>query len=537
MSYMRKIMLPKIDRNSLKYGVILGSLLALATYFGHEVWETAGINAFFVSAEAFVTHLICLLGLMVVVCCISVLAIHYIVTYQMPTSEKYSAILQKRSTWVLLWGIMVASYLLCYVAYYPGIFSYDIYIQYVQAGGWAPYSNHQPIFHTLLWKVFYTIELKCKREGLGIILFSLTQICIMSTIFTYSIYFMAKRKLQHWILLLLYLFYVAMPTLAIFVLVPTKDVPFSGAMILFTLALIELCEKKRNFFEDKRQVEMLMISAILCCLFRNNGIYVVLLIGIIVVVKYPKQGVLCFATIILLYSIILNLIFFNIDVNESPVHEKLSIPITQIANVYMNQRESLSEKEKQLILAYIPTVENYNPSFADRVKDDFDDERFIKNKGEFIGLWWNLFLREPLCYINAFLSLNINFWYPGATYPDPYTDCQYIETRRWEGNSVKVDVPFPALHDFYEGFAQYEYSFMKWPIVSFLFSICSATVVWVILLFCTLAKRGGMILPFLTVGFLMLTYMAGPTSTFRYVYTALVLLPIYWGMVLQPSKM
>lgn len=536
MNQEKKMLFPKIDKAVSRLGVILGLILSLTTYIGHEVWITAGIDGLFISFGVFFKHLCCLIFLTLFLCCISVLALHYLSVFYIPTSEKYSSILSKKRTWFILWIIMIAMHLLCYAAYYPGIFSYDIPTQAIQAGGWAPYSNHQPIFHTLLWKVFYTLEVKCKKEGLGIILFSLTQIFVMSTIFVYTVYFMARRKFNQWLLILTYLFYAVTPTLTIFTLIPTKDVPLSGVLIIFTLCLIELCEKGKTFFTSRVSVALLIISGIMCCLFRNNGIYMIILVGIIVCVSYPLKGITCFAAIVFSYFIIMKIITLTIDVTPSPVHEVLSVPITQISNVYVNKNESLSVADKQLILTYIPTAANYNPCFADTVKDDFNDEQFTENKDEFIRLWWQLFLREPVCYVNAFLSLNINYWYPGAVYPNPYSGNEYIETNRWEGEFLKIDVPFPTLHKFYEGFAKYEHPIMKWPVFSFFFSICSAAILWFISVFCLYAKRRkDLVLPFLTIGFLMLTYMAGPTSVFRYVYSTLVLLPIYWSMALQPE--
>lgn len=536
MNHKKKALFPMIDSVVNRLGIILGISLALTTYIGHEVWTTAGIDGLFISFGVFFKHLIYLSVLIVLLCFFFILVLHYLSAFYIPTSEKYFSILSKKRTWFILWIIMVAMHLLCYVAYFPGIFSYDIQTQAIQAGGWAPYSNHQPIFHTLLWKAVYTIELKCKMEGLGIILFSLTQICVMSTIFVYTIYFMAKRQFNQWILLLTFLFYAVTPTLTIFTLIPTKDVPFSGGLIIFTLCLVELREKGKTFFANRVSVVVFIISGTMCCLLRNNGIYVIFLVGIMVCVSFRQKGIYCFVAILLLYFIIMKIITLNIDVTQSPAHEKLSIPITQISNVYVNKNKSLSEEEKQLILTYIPTAENYNPCFADSVKDDFNDERFIENKGEFMRLWWQLFLREPVCYINAFLSLNINFWYPGTVYPNPYSSSEYIETNRWKGEYINIDVPFPALHRFYESFAKYENPIMRWPIFSFFFSICSATVLWFVSLICIFARRRkDLVLPFLTAGFLMLTYMAGPTSAFRYVYSALVLLPIYWAIVLQPE--
>lgn len=532
----KRTFLSKIDKAVLKQGIISGVLFALAIYIGHEVWTTTGIDRLFATSGVFFMHMFRLLILTLLLCVVSVMVLHYISVLHIPVSEKYDGILSQKRTWIFFWLIMIALHLLCYAAYYPGIFAYDIQTQFIQAGGWAPYSNHQPIFHTLLWKAFYMLELKCKREGLGIILFSLTQICVMSTVFVYVVYFMARRKINHWILLLTYLFYAVTPTLAVFTLIPTKDVPFSGTLIIFTLCLIELCENGNVYFEKKFSVGVLIISGVLCCLLRNNGIYVIFLIGVLTCISYPKRGVPCFATIIVSYYMILNIILNSMNVVQGPIHEVLSVPIAQLSNVYVNQNEELSEADKQLILTYIPAAENYNPCFADVVKDNFNDERFDENKGEFISLWWKFFLKEPVCYVNAFLSLNINYWYPGAVYPDPYSKREYIETRRWEGEHGATEVFFPNLYKFYENFAHYENPMMKWPIFSFFFSICSAAVLWVILLFCVYAKkRKDLVLPFCTAGFLLLTYMAGPTSLYRYVYTVLLLLPIYWALALQPE--
>ena len=46
------------------------------------------------------------------------------------------------------------------------------------------------------------------------------------------------------------------------------------------------------------------------------------------------------------------------------------MPLSQISAVYQNEKEELNAEEKELILKYIPDVEQYDRFFADNVKSN-----------------------------------------------------------------------------------------------------------------------------------------------------------------------
>lgn len=68
--------------------------------------------------------------------------------------EEESHVLQGKE-FLALMLITVVVYSLCYLAYFPGIFSYDIMGQVDQVAGISPYCNYQPVVHTLLWGGYY----------------------------------------------------------------------------------------------------------------------------------------------------------------------------------------------------------------------------------------------------------------------------------------------------------------------------------------------------------------------------------------------
>lgn len=292
----------------------------------------------------------------------------------------------------------------------------------------------------------------------------------------------------------------------------------------------------------------IILYGLISVLLRNNMIYVVLVLFILsilsLIFKFNKVTTLkipvCIFAIII-FSIIINKILFPCIgiTSKDTFKETIPVPVNQIASVYNNDFESLSLEQRELIKCYLPTVEKFSPRFADRVKFDFDMDFYNEQPEIFWNLYFDLFKAYPLRYISAFLDLNIVYWYPFSNFPDEFSQRTYIESWILETSKYPLvrESKFPALLDSYEKIATFSAEWMRLPLLYQYFSLSFPFISMFICLFiCIKDKRTDMTLILGCFILLFLTYLLGPVSNFRYVYTFYLAMPYYITLCLFTDK-
>lgn len=414
-------------KRTLGISMTLGSLISTFIIVGYYVWnefsvEGMRINLFsniccFIIIGAFCTGItftafLLLKGLIDKLC----------------MGGNYECLRNPSHPFLLSWIIILACWLPCYLAFCPGVYVYDINTQTdIIYGVWS-ISNKQPLIHTIWWYACILIEKYTGISELALVVYSISQMMIVSAILAYTIYYLCKQNYHPVCIWLTLIWYAVSPRLALFSIITTKDVVFSGLFLLITLKIINLLEDE-EVFQNKRYSFSLFIIAGFFCLFRSNACHILIALFICIWIKWRKKALyllMALGTVILLYMVMTGPFFRHFEIANSPKHEALSVPISQLANAYINYPGCLNEEERVLIAEYIPDVEKYNPRIADPIKDTFDDIRYKNNSKEFWKLWSQVFLKAPIAYINAFLSLNISYWYPFAEIIDPLSKGGYI---------------------------------------------------------------------------------------------------------------
>jgi hypothetical protein len=421
------------------------------------------------------------------------------------------------------------------LGYFPGAVSYDIARQTNQALGFETLSQFHPALHTL----YLRLCMHLGGENGWLIIYSLSQMVMMSATFAYATMFLAKMKVKNWIVLTAFVFFAICPVNALFSFATAKDVPAALAFIMFTIFLIKLIVAPKKFFGSIPEIIGLIGFGVLACLLRNNMIYVMILfLPIILFVlgrKYIKFVLLSMGLIIVLTYAITGPLYKSVGIEPGDSREILSLPMQQIANAVINNEEKITPSELEQVRTYIydPNLsEIYNPRFADPVKDKFKTDAFEKDKLGFIKLWGQLFVEYPGDYVNAFLSLNLPYWYVDTPFPDKFSGREYIETT---SPNYRQDIVRPTtfvpLFDFYEGIAEFR-SIEDIPVLSKFLSM--SLPIWmlyfsaVILIF---RKKNRLVLVFAPAALLWFTYLAGPVSNFRYVFPLFVLYPILLALL------
>ena len=444
-----------------------------------------------------------------------------------------------KRTFFLTWGIIFVAWIPYFLNYYPGVITTDSMGQICQSLGINNLTNHHPIFHTFFISIAMNIGKLIGNYNIGVAIYSIAQMLATSCIFSFAIYYMAKRNVDIKFRILTLLFYAFYPVNALYSITMWKDIPFSVVMLIFTIIMTEIAVNREHFMKSRFKNALLAISMILVILFRNNGLYVVILtlpfIFIFARQNYKKLIAIT-AIVLVFYGIWKGPIFAVFNIDEGSTREALSIPLQQFARMAKN--ENLTDDERWRIYKYLP-VDNlgevYYPKISDQVKNNFDDEAFAEDKVGFIKLWIKLCLKYPRSAIEAFLCNSYGYYYPESIHWVVGREVYQSDQEKEQALQLK-DTPLVDLTTL-ESFDKLLDN-RNLPLNSMLYSIgFTFWIVVTMLMYAIYKKKYRLMLIYIPVVVLWLTCLASPVfGEFRYIYSMFTCLPIMLGVHFRENK-
>ncbi|MEA5000043.1 MAG: DUF6020 family protein [Candidatus Limiplasma sp.] len=439
--------------------------------------------------------------------------------------------LRPRVRFWLAFCIILLGWLPVFLAYYPGLFAYDVATQIGEIIS-GKLTNRNPLLHTLFLGGFYQLGGLLGSHTLGIALSVLCQMALMAAIFAYMLNYLAGangNRAAWWVSLVwLALF----PTHAMLAISCTKDTLFSGLMLLYAVRLHALTRNPALLARRRWFAATLGLIALLC-LMRNNAFFGILLCLPLGMFALPRTAWRRLAALVggglLLYlgvSAGLKTVLAADGVNQT---ELVSLPSQQMARVYALHQDTLPASVE--IAYYLPTVQDYTPHSADAVKT-FANVRRPGRLWGFAKLWGKLGLQFPMEYLDAFLLNTQGYWWlddtsHAAIYGQGLATRQgYLLSDTKPGFNVMHQSLLPPLETLYEQlFSANDYQ--RLPVISLLFA--PALYLW--LTFFALVRawharqRGRLLLgTFLLCYFL--PFLFGACALIRYVYPLICCMPL-----------
>ena len=449
----------------------------------------------------------------------------------------------KKMFW-LYFAVLFASWLPVFLAYYPGLFAYDVAVQIPQITG-GEYSTHHPLLHTLFLGVFYRLGGWLHSYNLGMALHTLCQMVLQGLALAYALTYLYRRSAARGLRIFCLLFFALCPIHSLLSISMTKDTLYSAALLLCLVFLHEAWVSPEELRSKWRMLRLAGMVAIVC-LLRNNGVLIFLpLCGLLLLFfrkgKEPIRRILpVLLAGMLLFGGSSVLLSKGLQAKSGPVKEGLSVPLQQMGRVYSLHGEALSPVIKEEIEEFIPGVYAYVPTFADHIKAFANVG--TGNMQAFLSLWARLGTQYPGEYVDAFLLNSQGFWFVDDTSQATHYGVGlegrqgYLLTDTKEGFGVEHISYFPALERLYEQlFSANEYS--RLPVVSLIFSVGLYSWLLLFLFFAAWYEKRKDIL--LCTGMLLLALAClflGPCAIVRYQYPLIVGIPIFWGLLFSTEK-
>ncbi len=431
---------------------------------------------------------------------------------------------------LLIFGIIIVLWIPVLLAYYPGIFDYDVHTQlnYVINND---YSTHHPLIHTLILGFFYKVGGAFGNYNLGMLFYTITQMIFVVAIMTYAVVYLRKKGISRKISYVVVAFYAIFPLNSILTISITKDIYFSAFVLAFVVCLMKIRDDNWRF---SKNYIIFAIITIFMILFRSNAIYALIISLVIMMflgIKKHKNILIAILISIILATSVETVLEKLLDAYTKNEKDMLSIPLQQLARVGNECKDQLTEEEYKEISYYV-SPEYYNEYLSDPIKNHTDISKIRNDYKEFISIWFKYFIKYPTVYLESFLYNTQGYWdINDISHSQIYginkeSRTGYLLTGTKEGYNVEHISYCKPIESLYE-YLFTENKYQNIPVISLLFA--PAIYIWIYIIclaYNIYRKKTESIIVLTFFAGLFITLLVGPTCLIRYVYPFVICVPV-----------
>ena len=328
---------------------------------------------------------------------------------------------------LICWSIYV-------IAFYPIILSPDPSFQIKQFFNvrtkYADYAilldnnvfltNHHPVFHTMILGYSLKLGRFLLNDNFGLFIYSLTQLLFLAFTLSLTIKYLNENNVNKKIVFIVLLLYCFIPMFPLYAMSGVKDTYYTCFIILYVMKLDKIIRSKQEKLSYKEMIQLLLIMFAVC-LFRNNGIYVLILSFPLILIyskKYFQTLLIIFIGVLAFYGTYTKVVLPSLKITDGSVRETLSIPFQQTARYVKYYNKDLSKNDIKVIdkvLGYETLAKRYNPTISDPVKNEFNKYTTKKELLAYLKVWFKCFFKHPLVYIEATLNNIYGYFSPQST--------------------------------------------------------------------------------------------------------------------------
>lgn len=400
-------------------------------------------------------------------------------------------------------------------------------------------TTHHPVIHTFLLGKCIELGRLFVNDNFGLFLYTLLQTVVFASVLAYTIKFAKQNGVKSKMRFLLLCLYALVPMFPFYAIAGVKDTYYTAFMILYVLFIFDIVKNYRHKKMSLKSLFYSFIVMLLVGLFRNNGLYVILLsfpfLLIFARYNFVKLGI-SFGLFLLCFFSFNNLLVPSLGISEGSIREVLSIPFQQTARYAIEHGDELTKQEIRAIdtlLTYDTLQERYDPEKSDPVKNEFNKLTTKEELHDYLKVWWKGLLTHPTTYIDATLHNSYGYFYPNshkwylyASYDKRITENNLVD---YHFNGLK------GLRSFLAGFGN---AFMLIPFFGLISTIGAGS--WALLIiavYLITLKKYRYLLPLLPLFASLLICIASPVNTyFRYAMPYLFCLPVISMLLLSIIK-
>lgn len=269
-------------------------------------------------------------------------------------------------------------------------------------------TNQHPVLHTALIGVCMRIgQALVGSYNFGYFIYTFLQTVSVAATIAYAIAFLTKIKTSYALRISVFAFYIIHPFSFTYAILGTKDTFFTCFFLIWLITIVKMIYDKNKDGIERKDLIVYFLSLILSLLLRKNAYYM-LLISIpflaVVLKRMRKVLLVSFFVVIAVQSLYTDGFLKGAQIADGSPKDMFSIPFQQTARYIRTYEDEVTEEEKAAIngvLDYEVIKEVYDPLKSDAVKRTYKDERTDEEFQAYVKAWFGMFLKHPLCYIEA----------------------------------------------------------------------------------------------------------------------------------------
>lgn len=398
----------------------------------------------------------------------------------------------------------MAVFVLCWlpylVVYYPGSVSWDIGEMLAQFFGQREMDTWHPVFTTWLVGSFFWFGRLFSSDNMGAILFTLLQTTALAYALSCAVTCMRRMGANRWVQGVALCFFGLVPIWGSYAQFICKDTLYTAMLLLFALKTIEVLRGESVgsgwFFVQY------FVCALLTCLLRSNGLYVVLPTAILVIIfavcgKQDGRMGKVRVSAALGGAILCAFLFFNaltpaLGIKDETSGGIYSVCFQQSARTLRDHPAEITPEEYEeidLVLDAQSLPELYEPWISDPVKYTFKayGQGAVVEKqalSRYQKVWFSMLLKYPVTYLEAFVAGNSAYYaftpkMEGETYNNQAGNRFVFETHPQVATHLDVHTAYiPALEKPRVWLAAFARGWRHIPLLSLLYGC--ATYTWLL---------------------------------------------------------
>ena len=448
----------------------------------------------------------------------------------------------EKHAYIKVFLLILLAWLPVFLAFYPGIFSYDAPYQYSDYM-YKVFDSGNPVIHTLV--VGFCLDIGhnvFNNYNIGVLIYSIFQSLVLSLTMSYIITYLNKRGANIYLKFISLLLFMFLPTHSLLAITSTKDVIFSCAVAILFIKLIDLLFFYSNYSKKEKKLFLFsfFLFLLLTFIFRPNGLYGYTFMAIFAIIFLKENRKEVFVISLIAYSLYG---FYDVSMNrvlnivtpKNSISPLYSLPLQQMGRLY--NYGSLSKKDKIYINGLISDdlskepLLYYSPRISDPIIRKISHDTFRKKTAAFRTEYFKLSLEYPLLFADEFLESTMGYWYISDILPDktcyrPYLE-MYTEDRDFNtGDDIKNDTKYPWLYTKYKDVVE-NGNYQKIPVLSFFMSNAVYNLLLILAVFyLALYRKYKSMVPLMFLFGLVGTNFLGPVALTRYCYYLYLCMPL-----------
>jgi len=440
--YFYRKFLPAVDRRQKYWTLALSGVFALGIVLGYSFIKTNSWSLFFGGTRAFAKSSVALAGYWILLYVVLTGLYRFLVSRDYarlgePTSRFDHLFAWTRSSFLRLWGIIFASWIVYLILFYPASGNPDTACQIANTLGYhdsayyhlseylrdtSSLSDAHPVFVTVLYGVFTRAGVALGSLNAGLFAYSIAQGLWVSGVFAFALVYLRRLSLPLPFLKAAFLVLCLFPVIPLDALHMVKQVLYATIILLYMLMMVDFMRHPDRRLASVRWIAGFAALILLQMLTLKGGVYIFVISFIpflLVYRKHWKKLVPLYVVPILVFQFLYTgLLLPALHISPGDPKEMYGIPFQQTARYVRDYPNDVTPHEKAVlsqVFDYGQIAKVYSPGSADPLKNDiYNYAATPADLRAYFRVWAEMGAKRPLVYAQAHLNTVYGYLDPDA---------------------------------------------------------------------------------------------------------------------------